>query len=180
MWDSYGLENYTLRSGSFSEDARGRWYLNVTVDVKKPKPSEGKTSVGIDLGLKSFATMSNGETVEAQRCYRTLEPKLALAQQAHKKERVRAIHARVANRRRDFLHKLSTKMVSANHAIFVGNVNASGLAKTTMAKLVYDAGWSTFRTMLMDKSYSAGVTFREVNESYSTQKCSSCHARTEP
>ena len=182
LWDSYGLADYTLRSGSFSEDAQGRWYLNVTVDVKKPKlkPSEGETSVGIDLGLKTFAAMSNGETIDAQRFYRSLEAKLALAQRAHKKERVRAIHAKIANRRKDFLHKCSTKIVSKNHAIFVGNVNASGLAKTNMAKSVLDAGWSTFRTMLMYKSDSAGVRFREVNESYSTQECSSCHARTGP
>ncbi|MFZ4478853.1 MAG: RNA-guided endonuclease InsQ/TnpB family protein, partial [Rhodoferax sp.] len=84
------------------------------------------------------------------------------------------------NRRKDFLHKLSTEIVRKHGAVFVGNVNASGLAKTTMAKSSLDAGWSAFRTMLMYKSDNAGVWFKEVNESFTTQECSSCHARTGP
>jgi len=64
------------------------------------------------------------------------------------------------------------------HAVnFVGNVNASKLAKTRMAKSVMDAGWSTFRTMLQYKCDSAGVWFEEVNEAYSTQTCSNCGHR---
>jgi IS605 OrfB family transposase len=100
--------------------------------------------------------------------------KLAVAQRANKKHRVKAIHAQIANRRKDFLHKLSTRLVKENGAIFVGNVNAAGLAKTKMAKSVLDAGWSTFRTMLQYKCDNAAVWFEEVNESYSTQTCSSC------
>lgn len=180
LWDSYGLSDYELRSGSFSEDARGRWYLNVSVDVKKPEPSRGTTSIGIDLGLKEFATLSDGTKVEARRFYRDLEPQLAIAQRASKKARVQAVHAKIANRRKDFIHKLSTKIVSENAAIFVGTVNASGLTQTTMAKSVLDAGWSTFRSMLLYKGDNAGCMVREVNESYSTQECSSCHARTGP
>lgn len=180
LWDSFGLADYELRSGSFCEDARGRWYLNVTVDVKKPEASPGKSSVGIDLGLKDFANFSDGSKVEAQKIYRGAETKLAVAQRANNKKRVKAIHAKIANRRKDFLHKLSTELVRNNGAIFVGNVNASGLAKTKMAKSVLDAGWSAFRTMLKYKSDHAAVWFDEVNESYSTQECCVCHARTGP
>jgi IS605 OrfB family transposase len=97
-----------------------------------------------------------------------------VAQRANKKVRVKAIHAQIANRRKDFHHKLSTNLVSRNGAIFVGNVNASGLAKTNMAKSVLDAGWTSFRTMLKYKSDSAGVLFEEVGEAYSTQTCSIC------
>ena len=110
----------------------------------------------------------------AQRLYRGAEVKLAVAQRAKKVKRVKAIHAQIANRRKDFLHKLSTRLVKDNGAIFVGNVNASGLAKTKMAKSVLDAGWSIFRTMLQYKSDSAGVLFEEVNERYTTQTCSDC------
>lgn len=178
VWDSYGLSQYKLGSGSFSQDARGRWYANICVEVptfvgpiKPPKQSE---CIGIDLGLKDFATTSDGIKIEAQRLYRGAEAKLAVAQRANKKSRAKAIHAKIANRRKDALHKLSTKLVYENRAIFVGNVNASGLAKTNMAKSVLDASWSSFRTMLSYKSIATGVLFDEVNEAYSTQTCSCC------
>lgn len=180
LWDSYGLADYELRSGSFCEDSRGRWYLNVTVDVKKPELSPGKSTIGIDLGLKDFAALSSGKSVQAQQFYRDLGPALAVAQRAGNKQRTKAIHAKIANRRKDFLHKLSTQLVKENGAIFVGNVNAAGLAKTNMAKSVLDAGWSMFRTQLQYKGDSAGSWVREVNEAYSTQECSCCHARTGP
>ena len=60
LWDSYGLSRFDLRAGSFSQDARGRWYLNVCVKVDVPK-SAGTGLVGIDLGLKTTATCSDGE-----------------------------------------------------------------------------------------------------------------------
>ena len=173
LWDSYGLADYKLRSGSFSQDARGRWYTNLCVEIDEQK-SEGTSLVGIDLGLKDFATLSTGEKIEAQRIYRGAEQSLAIAQRANRKQRVKAIHAQIANRRKDFLHKLSTRLVKEHGAIFVGNVNACGLAKTRMAKSVLDAGWSTFRTMLQYKSIAAGVLFEQVNEAFSTQTCSSC------
>lgn len=180
LWDSYGLADYQLRSGSFSEDSRGRWYLNVTVDVKQPVKTAGSSSVGIDLGLKDLAALSNGQTVEANQFYRDLEPALAVAQRAGHKNRTKAIHAKISNRRKDFLHKLSTRLVKEHGAIFIGNVNAAGLAKTSMAKSVLDTGWSMFRTQLQYKGDSAGSWVREVNEAYSTQECSCCHARTGP
>lgn len=180
LWDSYGLADYQLRSGNFSEDARGRWYLNVTVDVKQPEKKVGTSSVGIDLGLKDFAGLSNGQMVEAKQFYRDLQPALAAAQRSGHKDRTKAIHAKISNRRRDFLHKLSTQLVKEYGAIFIGNVNASGLAKTHMAKSVLDAGWSMFRTQLQYKGDSAGSWVTEVNEAYSTQECSNCHARIGP
>ena len=133
LWDSYGLKDYALRSGTFCEDARGRWYLNVTVDVKKPEASQGQGAMGIDLGLKDFANFSDGSKEKAQKIYRGAEEKLAVAQRAKNKKRAKAIHAKIANRRKDFLHKLSTELVKNNGAIFVGDVNAAGLVKTKMA-----------------------------------------------
>lgn len=185
IWDSYGLGQYELRAGSFSEDSRGRWYLNVCVNVSaKPvldKPCVTK-SLGIDLGLKAFAAFSDEAqpAVEAQRFYRDLQPALGIAQRAGKARRAKAIHAKIAHRRKDFLHKLSTRLVREYGAIFVGNVNAAQLAKTRQAKSVLDAGWSTFRTMLQYKCADAGTWFDEVNEAYSTVTCSSCGSRTGP
>src|SRR6202167_1662622 len=165
LWDSYGLGNFELRAGCFSEDSRGRWYLNVCVPRtqrigdERNKPSVGSildrsvASLGIDLGLTTFAAFSDEALppIEAERFYRDLEPVLARAQRARHRQRSRAIHAKIAHRRKDFLHKLSTRLVKANGAIFVGNVNASALAKTRQAKSVFDAGWSAFRNMLLYK-----------------------------
>jgi IS605 OrfB family transposase len=192
LWDSYGLGSFELRAGNFSEDSRGRWYLNVCVPRTLPdernKPSVGSIldrsvpSVGIDQGLSTFAAFSDEALppIEAERFYRDLEPLLARAQRARHRNRTRAIHARIANRRRDFLHKLSARLVKANGAVFVGNVNASALAKTRQAKSVLDAGWSGFRTMLQYKCADAGVWFAEVDEAFSTQTCSVCHSRAGP
>ncbi len=190
MRDSYGLGDFELRSGSFSQDSRGRWYVNVCVETKPNAKIDAVASsiihgevpsVGIDLGLKEFAAFSDETgSVEAERFYRDMEPALAIAQRAGKKARTKAIHAKIANRRKDSMHKLSTVLVKKNGAIFVGNVNACGLAKTKMAKSVLDAGWSTFRTMLQYKCDDAGVWFEEINEAYSTQTCSVCKSRTGP
>jgi putative transposase len=183
LWDSYGLSEYKLGSGSFSQDARGRWYVNLTAEHKiKPMQqiSLFNDSVGIDLGLKDFAATSDAAVIEAQQFYRGMEAKLAIAQRANKKQRVKAIHAKIAHRRKDFQHKLSTMLTKSYGAIFVGNVNASALAKTNQAKSVLDAGWSQFRTMLQYKCDDAGVWFEEINEAYSTQTCSACSARSGP
>ena len=172
VWDSYGLAQYEFRSGSFSEDSRGRWYFNVV--VKTPiAPSQGTKAIGIDLGCKDAVTASDGTKVTGHR-YRELEQKLGIAQRAGHKKRVKAIHAKIANRRKDDLHKYSRQLVKENAAIFVGNVSSSTLVKTKIAKSVLDAGWGTFKTMLEYKCAGAGVVFEVVNEAYTTQTCSCC------
>ena len=172
LWDSYGLSKFELRAGSFSQDSRGRWYLNVAVEVEV-KPSAGTASVGIDLGLKECATTSAGDKLVG-RWYRANEKALATAQRAKKKGRARAIHVKIKNQRKDALHKFSTQLVRENAAIFVGDVSSAKLVKTKMAKSTLDAGWSMFKTMLEYKGHQAGVVFEVVNEAYSTQACSQC------
>ncbi|HGP3143562.1 TPA: RNA-guided endonuclease InsQ/TnpB family protein [Pseudomonas aeruginosa] len=140
VWDSYGLGQYRFRSGSFSEDARGRWYFNVVVELDT-QLLNGQGAVGIDLGLKDVATCSDGQRLENGRFYRGLESKLAIAQRASKKARVRAIHAKIANRRKDALHKFSRSLVERCNTIIVGDVSPQKLVKTKMAKSVLDAGW---------------------------------------
>lgn len=172
VWDSHGLSQYTFRTGSFAEDSRGRWYFNVVVEMPVA-PTQGAKSVGIDLGCKDAATCSDGTKVTGRR-YRELEQKLGIAQRARNKQRMKAIHAKIANRRKDDLHKLSRQLVNENAAIFVGNVSSSKLVKTRMAKSVLDAGWSILKTMLLYKCAHAGVVFEEINEAYTTQRCSCC------
>ena len=168
-----------VRSGSFAEDARGRWYLNVQVEVSKDE-RHGIGEVGIDLGLKSLATLSTGEKIEAPRFYRKYERSLAIAQLAGRKLRVRAIHAKIVNCRQHFLHRLSTQLVLANCRICVGNVSSRGLARTSLAKSVLDAGWSQLRSQLRYKATRHGAEFIEVDERFTTQVCSACGARGGP
>lgn len=173
VWDSYGLSKYSFRSGSFSEDARGRWYFNIVVEAPVQQPN-GNGQLGIDLGLKDTATCSNGGKLERGNFYRNSEEKLAKAQRARKKKEVKNIHAKIKNRRKDAIHKFTTKLVNENELIVIGNVSASGLAKTKMAKSVLDAGWAMLKTQLDYKSKAMRVAFVEVNESYTTQTCSCC------
>jgi len=183
LWDSYGLDAYQIRAGNICEHARGRWYLNACFAVSPAKPADRSSAtgeVGIDLGLKDLVATSAGEKLSAPQFYRGLEARLAVAQRAGKTNRVRAIHAKIANRRKDSLHQFSTRLVRNYDTIFVGNVNASALMKTPHAKSVLDAGWSAFRTMLRYKCDFAGAMFAEVNEAFSTQTCSACNARSGP
>src|SRR5690554_4883749 len=138
------------------------------------EPSKGQDRIGIDLGLTDTATCSDGIKLEAGRFYRGLEEKLAIAQRARNKTQVKTIHAKIANRRKDTLHKFSRTLVNRCGEIYVGNVSSSKLVKTKMAKSVLDAGWGQMKTMLDYKCAHAGIVFMEVNESYTTQACSCC------
>ncbi len=139
-WDSYGLSQFDFRSGCLSQDSRGRWYFNIVIHVEAVAQAAQGGQVGIDLGLKTTATCSNGDTLERQDCYRNLEFKLGKAQRAKDKKRVRAIHAKIKNTRKDAIHKFTHKIVKENSLIVVGNISSKKLAKTKMAKSVLDAG----------------------------------------
>ena len=175
VFNSRALPEGKVKDGSnFSRDARGNWFLNIVIEVADVAQRPMHTGVGIDLGLKSFAVLSTGEAIDNPRHFRALEEKLGKAQRARKRRQAASIHARIKNARHDFLHKLSTRLVREFDYIAVGNVSASKLAKTKMAKSVHDASWSSFRTQLAYKAVKHGAWFEEVNESFTTQTCSSC------
>jgi IS605 OrfB family transposase len=173
IWDSYGLSKYDFRSGSFSEDSRGRWYLNIVVEVPVEQ-SKGKGQIGIDLGLKTTAVCSDGTEFERKEYYRKSENKLATAQSANKKSHVRSLHAKIKNQRADAIHKFTTKLIEENELIVIGGVSSKALARTKMAKSVLDAGWGMLKTQLDYKSKRMLVEYIEVNEAYTTQTCSYC------
>jgi IS605 OrfB family transposase len=160
----------------FAQDSRGNWFLNIVIEVAEPPVRPLDHGVGIDLGLKDLATSSEGEKIPAPGFYRNAEAVLAVAQRAHKRRRVKAIQARTARRRLDFLHNRSVELARAFDHIAVGNVNASGLAQTSLAKSVLDAGWSSFRKMLAYKAMRHGARYVEVDERFTTQTCSNCGA----
>ena len=174
LWFSRQLpDDAEIKTAAFCEDARGRWYFNVQVDIAEAKAKTGP-AVAIDLGLKDLATLSDGRKIEMPAFYRRHEQRLALAQSRGQKRRAVALYAKVKNCRRHFLHQESTRIVREHGRVIVGDVNASGLAKTRMAKSVLDAGWSMFRTMLQYKCLGAGASFEVANERLSTQACSAC------
>ena len=177
LWDSYGLSKYNVKTGSFVEDSRGRWYVCLVVEAPKIEKTTATKAIGIDLGLKNIATCSDGTVISNPKFYRQYEKKLDIAQRARNKKRVRALHAKIANCRKDYLHKASTLLVKNNALIIVGDLSAKKLVKTKMAKSVLDTGFSALKTMLKYKCENAGVMFEEVNEAYTTQTCSCCGSR---
>ncbi|MCC6775663.1 MAG: transposase [Hyphomicrobiales bacterium] len=173
LWFSRRLPDGKIKTASFNEDARGRWYFNVQIEIADGAPKTGPT-IAIDLGLKNLATLSDGGKIEMPAFYRRHEARLALAQQRGQKRRAIALHVKVKNCRHHFLHVESTRIVRKHGRVIVGDVNAAKLAQTRMAKPVLDAGWSAFRAMLQYKCVYAGAAFEIVDEAYSTRTCSEC------
>ncbi len=178
-------ERGPVRFGSFAQDSKGHWFVNLVIESSaETRPQTGKEperrAVGIDLGLKTLATLSNGVELSRENLTKSFEEQLAKAQRAHKKKRVTAIHTKIKNKRKDWNHKATTRLVRTYDKIVVGNVSSKKLMKTRMAKSVADAGWSDFKTMLDYKAVSLGCVVKEVNESWSTVTCSDCSARSGP
>ena len=161
------------KGGCFVEDSRGRWYVCFQVEVQ-PDTAHGPGVVGIDLGLKTLATTSDGKKYDNTRVTNKYAEKLAKAHRANNKKQTRNIHAKIKNVRSDYLHKLSSELIKDNSIIFVGNVNSAKLGKTRMAKSVYDASWATLREILRYKASRHGVQYRVINEAFTSQTCSCC------
>lgn len=173
-------EGVICDGSSFSQDARGNWFLNVCIEVADGTARAPLSAIGIDLGIKTLAVLSNGEKIENPRHLSNLAKRLATAQRAGKKRLARNLHAKVGNARRDFLHKESSRLIDEFDYIAVGNVNAAGFAKTNMAKSVSDAGWSSFRIMLRYKAIRRGAWYQETDEKFTTQVCSDCGSVSGP
>lgn len=175
VFNSRPLPDGKIKDGTcFAQDRRGNWFLNIVIEVTETAPRQPVSGVGIDLGLKDFAALSTGEKIANPRHLRRHADRLARAQRAGKKRQATNIHACISNARADFLHKLSARIVREFDYIAVGNVNAAGLARTSMAKSVLDASWSSFRKQLAYKAMKHGAWFEEVDEKFSTQTCSEC------
>ena len=174
VFDSYNLSLYQINTLEIVQDSRNRWYACITVK-DFPKQVSGSGSVGIDLGLKESATTSNGVKLTIKQTQKWAK-KLATAQRANNKERVKAIHAKIKNSRLDAIHKFTTKLVKDNSLIVVGDVKSRSFTtrKTKLAKSTYDAGWFELKRQLEYKCKYAGCQFEMVNESYTTQTCSCC------
>jgi putative transposase len=162
------------------------WYVSILCEVEVADPAPPhiapETTVGIDLGLIDFLTPSEGEPIPAPRFLRRLEKKLAQTQRAlarcqrgskrYQKQarKVARLHERVANARRDFLHKLSSAVVAENQGIFAEDLSVKGLARTRLAKSVHDAGWGEFLRQLEYKCTWQGKLFHQVKRFFPSSK----------
>ncbi|MFB6807592.1 RNA-guided endonuclease InsQ/TnpB family protein [Streptomyces sp. NPDC056387] len=168
-------------------DRAGRYFLSFVVEVDVSPLPETETEVGIDLGLTHFAVLSDGTKITAPRFLRRAERRLRKAQQnlsrkakgSTNREKARARlarqHARIADTRRDWHHKLSTRIVRENQAVFVEDLAVHGLGRTRLAKSVHDAGWGQFLTMLEYKAQRHARTFGRIGRFVpSTRVCSAC------
>lgn len=180
VFDSYGLDGYQLRAGSFAQNALGEWFLNVAVEVAASVSELPARAIGIDLGLKDVAVTSDGGSLPAGRWFRGIEKKVGQAQRRGHKRQAKRFQRDAANRRKDALHKFSTAMVEQYGAIYIGDVSSARLAKTSMAKSVLDSGWGKLKTMLQYKGHQAGRIVEVVNERYTTQACADCGSLTGP
>ena len=174
LWDSYNLSLYQINTLEVVQDSRNRWYACITVK-DYPKTQCGTGSVGIDLGLKDSATVSNADKLTIKQTLKYAKA-LAIAQRAKNKQRVKAIHAKIKNTRQDLIHKFTTQLVKDNALIVVGDVKTTQFnsKKGKLAKSVYDAGWFELKRQLTYKCKNAGCRFEIVNERYTTQTCSCC------
>ncbi len=173
FWNSRDLPG-PIKVGNFAQDARGRWYVNFVCEVPEAEATTGTQHVGIDLGLKTLATCSDGRKIEAPRWYRSQQRRIAEHQRKRRSRQARNLQAKIANRRKDFLHKESDRLTKECELIVVGDVCSSKLTKTNMAKSVNDAGWSMFRHLLEYKAIARKVVYCEVSEHLTTQACSCC------
>ena len=173
-----------------SRDAAGRWFVSLLVEETiEPHPA-ADTAVGIDAGITSLLTLSTGEKIANPRHERRDRKRLAKAQRELSRKqkgstnwekarrKVARVHARIADRRADFLHKVTTRLVRENQALAVEDLNVRNMVKNhSLARAISDASWSEFRRMLEYKADWHGRTVIALDRFYPSSKtCSACGA----
>ncbi len=170
------------------KDAADRYFVSFVVEVNAVQLADNGRSVGIDLGITDFATLSTGEKVKAPKPLKRRLKKLRSAQRklskkvkgSKRRERARKtvakIHAKISDIRKDFLHKLSTRIIRENQTIVLEDLAVSNMVKNRkLSRAISDLGWRSFRTMLDAKSVMSGRDFRVISRWEPTsQRCSCC------
>lgn len=163
-----------IQSASISQDSQNKWYINIVTDYE-PELYSGDGVVGGDLGSTKLLTLSNGKKYDNPKYYRQYQERLAKAQRYKKKKLARKFHKKIANSRKDYLHKLTTQIANENKIIILGDITSRNIAKNhKLAKSVYDAGWFLLKTLLGYKAIERGSVFRLEPEYDSTRLCNVC------
>jgi putative transposase len=176
-----------------TKNASGQYHISIVFEdgneiPTKPADLKKEDVLGIDVGIKSFAVTSEGEVIDNPSYFRKSEKRLALAQRrlSHKKKgsnnykkekiKVARCHLKIANQRKDFLHKLSTRWVSENQAIARETLNVRGMLQNhNLSKSISDAGWSHFDSYLQYKCDLQGKWFLTIGQfAASSRTCHKC------
>jgi len=181
----------TPKTCTIRRSSTGKWYAIFSCEVADPLPLPASPErAGIDVGLSTFATLSDGDTIASPRFFATDERALGRAQRRLAKEAkgtpqrkkrrkpVARIHERIKFRRHDFAHQHARRVVNRYGVIAVENLRLNQMGRDTrFAKGIHDAAWGQFSDALREKAGCAARQFVAVNPAYTSQDCSGCGAR---
>src|SRR6266487_4428661 len=187
-WSRPLPDGTTPSSVTVTKNGADHYFVSLLIDedIKQHAPVE--QSIGVDLGLKEFVILSTGETVGNPKFFHKDEKKLAKAQRRHARKqkgsknrakarkKVARIHTRIADRRRDFLHQLSTRLIRENQTICVESLQVKNMVKNhSLAKAISDVGWSEFVSQLEYKAAWYGRNLVKIDKWYpSSKRCFDC------
>ncbi|MEU2664438.1 RNA-guided endonuclease TnpB family protein [Micromonospora sp. NPDC007220] len=189
VWSRPLPEGANPSTVTVSRDTAGRCFVSLLVEDPTVVPLPPSSSVvGVDAGLTSLVTLSTGDKVTNPRHARVERRKLAIAQRnlsrkekgsanrAKARVKVARIHARIANRRRDHLHKLSTRLIRENQTVMIEDLTVRNMLRNhRLARAISDAAWSELRNMLEYKAAWYGRTVIAIDRFYPSSKtCSAC------
>lgn len=183
--------NGSVRCSTIRKTSTNRYFISILVETgvakTKLKPIQDNTAVGVDLGIKHFAILSDGikidnpkNLIKAQRKLRIAQRSLSRKKKGSKrteKQRlvIAKIHEKIVNQRKDFQHKLSTEIVNQYNTICIENLNISGMIKNhKLAKHILDASWGSFETMLKYKADWYGKNILQIGRFEPSSKMCSC------